>query len=363
LWVVLLSAVLATVSQYLAAKTGILGQGGIIGLTDLHLGRVWGWTLTIDAILATWLASVVLMKALAGTTSHITGVSSPYWGIPYAFLFFFLLGLGGYRKFEVFCKILVGVVVLCFVLTVIIVRPEFGLVFKGLIPSIPAGMGSAVMMAGIMGGAVHITIIAMHTYTVNARRWTIAEMGLARFDTVFSMLIAFGIYSISIFLAAAAVLHAQGVQVGSALDVARSLAPLVGRHGQAIFLIGLWAAVVSTISPTFLAGAYFLSDKLHIELDPKNSWFRLILGLGCGLSVIGPFLKGSFFLLLVLMLALGLCGTPFVLVVILVLLNRRSFSGGRTNTPLVNVLGGVALAVTTFLAARFILTKIGVLTP
>ena len=363
LWVVLLSAVLATVSQYLAAKTGILGQGGIIRLTDTHLGRFWGWALTIDALLATWLAAVVLMKALAGTTSLITGLSTPFWGIPYSLLLFCLLALGGYRRFETFCKILVGVVVLCFVVTLAIVRPDISSMLKGFVPSMPAGVDSAVMMAGIMGGAVHITIIGMHTYTVNARKWTVGEMGLARFDTVFSMLIAFGLYSVAIFLAAAAVLHPQGVQIRSALDVARSLAPLLGSHGTVFFLIGLWAAVVSTISPTYLAAAYFLSDKLRWDLNVKDPRFRWVIALGCGLSVLGPFLKGSFILLLVLMLALGLCGTPFILTLVMILLNRRSFSEQGRNSVFLNVLGGAALVITTFLAARFILMKAGVLTP
>lgn len=360
LWVVVLSAILATVSQYLAAKTGILGQGGVIHVIDIHLGQFWGWALTLDALFATWLAAVILMKALAGTTSLITGLSTPFWGIPYVLFFFFLLILGGYRRFEIFCKLFVGVVVLCFLLTVIMVKPDIVLVLRGFVPSIPAGIDSAVMMAGIMGGAVHITIIAMHTYTVNARKWTTAEMGLARFDTIFSMFFAFGLYSVSIFLAAAAVLHPKGIQVRSALDVAMSLTPLVGSYGKAIFLVGLWAAVVSTISPTYLAGAYFLSDKLDWQSDVKDKRFRLAIALGCGLSVLGPFLKGSFIFLLVLMLALGLCGTPFVLALIMVLLNRKSFSGKRRNTLLLNLLGGAVITITTFLAARFILVKIGV---
>lgn len=360
LWVVVLSAILATVSQYLAAKTGILGRRGVIDLVNEHLGRFWSWTLTIDALFATWLASVILMKALAGTMSLITGLSTPLWGIPYALFFFLLLILGGYKGFEIFCKILVAVVVICFVFTLAIVKPDVRLLLRGFIPSIPAGIDSAVMMAGIMGGAVHITIIAMHTYTVNARKWTLTEMGLARFDTIFSMFVAFGLYSVSIFLASAAVLHPKGIQVKSALDVAMSLAPLVGIYGKAIFLVGLWAAIVSTISPTYLAGAYFLSDKLGWPADTSGAGFRIWIALGCGLSLLGPFLKGSFIFLLVLMLALGLCGTPFILVLIMVLLNRRSFAGPQRNPLFLNVLGGMAIIITSFLAARFILMKIGV---
>ena len=80
------------------------------------------------------------------------------------------------------------------------------------------------------------------------------------------------------------------------------------------------------------------------------------------MSVLGPFLKGSFIFLLVLMLALGLCGTPLVLVLVMILLNRKSFAGERTNPLLLNILAAGAVAVTTLLAARFVLMKLGVLT-
>ena len=78
-------------------------------------------------------------------------------------------------------------------------------VVGGLVPTLPGGMDAALMMAAIMGGAVHITIIGMHTYNTNARGWKSEQMGLARFDTISSMGFAFGFYSVAIFLVAAAV--------------------------------------------------------------------------------------------------------------------------------------------------------------
>ena len=61
LWVVLLSAVFGTTAQYLAAKVGILEGKGIVAATEQHLGKLWAWCLTIDALLATWLAAMVLV--------------------------------------------------------------------------------------------------------------------------------------------------------------------------------------------------------------------------------------------------------------------------------------------------------------
>ncbi|MBU4604110.1 MAG: divalent metal cation transporter, partial [Proteobacteria bacterium] len=74
LWVVVLSAVFGTTAQYLAARIGILEGRGIISAATARLGKAWGWILAVDAVLATYLAAMVLMNALVGVTGLITGL-------------------------------------------------------------------------------------------------------------------------------------------------------------------------------------------------------------------------------------------------------------------------------------------------
>jgi manganese transport protein len=362
LWVVVLSALLAFVAQFMAAKAGILTKKGLVGLVHEKMGPAWAWILMIDALLATWLASAILMKALVDVTGLITGLKSFWWAPFYALAIFLAVGLGGYRTLELISKSLVALVVVCFMITVGVVRPALGPILSGLIPTIPAGVESAVMLAGIMGGAVHITIITMHSYNVNARGWGRQQMGLAWTDTFLSMFVAFGLYSVAIYLAAAAVLHPQSIKVRHALQLAEALKPFLGPMANGVLMAGIWGAVISTITPTFLAAGYFLSDKMGWATGGRDNRFLAVVAAGCLISLIGPSLKGSFLILLVLMLALGLCGTPFVLVLLMLLLNREDVVGrDGTNGVILNALGGVCLAVTTFLAIRFMLSKLGLL--
>jgi manganese transport protein len=361
LWVVVLSAVFGATAQYLAARIGIIEGKGIVATTEQRLGKVWAWFLAVDAILATYLAALVLMNALVGITSLVTGIKTPWWGIPYALLISLGLIRGGYRWFENICKLLVGLVVCCFIITALQADIGFVEVVRGIIPGVPGGMDSALMIAAILGGAVHITIIGMHTYNTNLRQWTRKDLGLARFDNTLSMGVAFGIYSIAIFLVAAAVLHPHHIKIRLATDAALSLGPLLGKNAQVIFLLGLWGAALSTISPTFLAGTYFIFDKMKWPLDAKDRKFRMIVLGGALLSALGPFLKGSFFLLLPLMLALGLCGTPLIIAIILYLLNKKEVAEGYKNSIVLNVLGVLTLLVTTIVAIRFILVKTGII--
>lgn len=361
LWVVVLSAVFGTTAQFLAAKIGILENRGIIATTEERLGKNWAWLLTLYALLATWLAAIVLMSALAGVTSLITGINTPYWGIPYGILIGSFVVWKGYRWFEMLCKLMVMSVVACFIVTLFMADISLPDLIKGLTPNIPGGINSALMMAAIMGGAVHITIIGMHTYNTNAKGWKRNDLGLARFDTVLSMGIAFGVYSIAIFLVAAAVLHPNKVEVKTATDAALALKPLLGKSAMQFFFLGIWGAALSTISPTFMAGAYFLSDKLHWQLNVKHKGFAAIVFFGCALSMLGPFLKGSFFLLLPLMLALGLTGTPLIIGIIMYLLNKPEVVGKDQNSVALNLLGTLTFMVTAFLAIRFILAKLSVI--
>lgn len=359
LWVVLCSALFGSTAQYLAARVGILEGKGIIAATEQHLGKIWAWVLTVDALLATWLAAVVLMNALSGVTSLVTGITTPFWGIGYGLLIGFFLVRKGYPGFETACKLLVVFVVACFVATLFMADLSAGGIAGGLIPNLPGGMDAALMMAAIMGGAVHITIIGMHTYNTNARNWKPKDLQLAWFDTISSMGIAFGLYSAAIFLVAAAVLHPHGITITRATDAALALQPLLGDNAMRIFLVGLWAATLSTLSPTFMAGAYFIADKMGWEKNVQDNRFALAVFAGCLVSMLGPFVKGSFFLLLPLMLALGLTGTPLIIGIILYLLNRKDLTS--KNSVLLNFLGALTFLVTSFLAVRFLLTKLVIL--
>lgn len=79
---------------------------------------------------------------------------------------------------------------------------------------------------------------------------------------------------------------------------------------------------------------------------------------GCGLSMLGPFINTSFYLLLPLMLALGLTGTPVIIAIILYLLNKTELRKSAPNSFLINAMGLLTLFVTIFLAVRFVITKL-----
>lgn len=358
LWIVLLSAVLGAISQYLAARLGLLTEAGIVSVVETHLGSGWAWLLVIDTVLASGLAQLTIMKTVADVSATITGVDHRVWGVIWAVVLAVGLAGGGYRLAETGVKILVSLVVVAFLASVFVVPLDPGAAATGLIPHIPAGLDGALVAAGILGGAVHITLVTMQSYTMRARGWTKADSGLAVFDIAGSMLVAFGVYSLAIFLVAATVLHGP-TEAGelTATAAGRALGPLVGQYAKWLFLVGLWGAAITTLGSNTVVPPYLVADKLDWETDVSDSRYRaLVVGVAL-LSMGGVFLGGSFFGLLVLTLAFGLVGTPFALALVLYMLNQPD-AVSQPNSWLANAGGVVLIIITSVTAGSFLSERI-----
>ncbi|MDL5360890.1 NRAMP family divalent metal transporter [Halalkalicoccus sp. NIPERK01] len=355
LWVVILSALLGALGQYLAARLGLFTERGIVSTVEVHLGEGWAWVLVLDVVLAAGLAQLVIMKTVADVSATLTGVDARVWGVLWALVLAVGLAGGGYRIAEIGAKALVSLVVVLFVATAIVVPIDPGAAASGLVPRIPAGLDGALVAAGVLGGAVHVTLLVMQSYTMRARGWTCEDGALARFDVGSSMVLAFGGYSLAIFLVAASVLHTPAVDAAAitAIGAGQALEPAVGTAATWLFLLGLLGAAVSTLGGNTVVPPYALADKLGWGQSVTDPRYRALVVCVALASSLGAFLEGSFFPLLVLVLAFGLVGTPFAIIVILLLLNDP----GVVETPLslpANLAGLVLLGVALVTAGTFV---------
>ncbi|MFP8951718.1 NRAMP family divalent metal transporter [Natrialbaceae archaeon A-arb3/5] len=355
LWVVVIAAILGATAQYLSMRLGLLTEQGIVTTVEEHLGEFWAWVLVIDTVLASGLAQIVIMKTVADVSAMVTGIDPWVWGIAWALVLALGLAGGGYAIAELGAKVIVSAVVLAFIASVFVVPTDGTAAVSGLVPSIPSDPGAALIAAGVLGGAVHITLITMQTYTMRARGWTRKEYDLGLFDVSTSMLLAFGLFSVATFLVAASVLHPPEVPAAQidAVYAAEALGPLAGEYAAALFLVGLWGAAISTLGANTVVPPYLVADKLDWGQDVSDSRFRAAVVAVALIGSLGAFLEGAFFPLLSLMLAFGLVGTPFALVVVCYLLND-SEAVPETNSTVANVAAVVLIAVTATLAADFV---------
>ncbi|MFK5953472.1 MAG: Nramp family divalent metal transporter [Desulfobacterium sp.] len=354
LWVILLSVLLAFVCQYMAAKTALIGGKGIVGIVRDKWGKGLASFVALDALIVIWLCNVVLLKVLVSITGFITGINSPLWGVLFVALFYGLVAHGGYKIIEAVCKVIVSLLVICFVVTLFIAKPDFAAILTGLIPDFSHfGQTEVLMMTAIMGGSIHVTILSMQTYTVHERGWTKKDLNLALADTAVSLLGAFGLYCTAIYLTGASVLHPAGIKVTNLFEMAEAIKPLLGEYAYGFFCLGIWCAVFSTIMPTFIAAAYVVGDQMNQKFGPEDKTYRRIILIGCLIALPGAFLPGKPMNLLMLMLALSFVGTPLFVGIFMTLLNDKSFAKENKNSLLLNAGGGLALAVTLFLGVKW----------
>ncbi len=365
LWVVIISALLGALGLYLSTKLALATEEGLVATVERRLGSKWAWLLVADVVLASGLAQLIIMKTLADVSGLMTGIDVRIWGIFWALVLMVGLAGGGYRIAELGAKVIVSAIVIAFISSLFVVPTDLVAASGGLVPAIPAGIEGALIAAAILGGAVHITVITMQTYTVRARGWTTSDADLARFDISVSMIVAFGLFSIATFVVAAGALHGtvENPEALTAIAAAQSLEPVAGGFAQWLFLFGLLGAAVSTLGGNTLVPPYVVADKLGWETDVSDSRYRSLLAATALLSAAGAFIEGAFLPLLALVLAFGLVGTPFVIAIVLVLLNDPETAPEPPSLAL-NVGGVTLFSVATVLAGQFVNEQIaGGLTP
>jgi Mn2+/Fe2+ NRAMP family transporter len=168
----------------------------------------------------------------------------------------------------------------------------------------------------------------------------------------------------SMIIATAATLYVAGQHnIESAADAARALEPVAGSSASVLFAVGLLGASLLAGGVLTLATSYAISEAFGIpkgvNLDYRRG--KQFFGLFTAFMVVGAVValipNIPIFPLLVGIQVLNGVLLPFILVFILILINREKLTGHLKNTPIYNVLGWgtfgiITIAVLVFLVGQ-----------
>jgi len=202
--------------------------------------------------------------------------------------------------------------------------------------------GYVYMVTGIIGATIALWMQFYLQASVVEKGVTMRDYGKTKIDVLVGSLFA-PLVAGFIILACAATLYQSGHRVISdAADAAAALGPLAGRWAQILFGAGLFNASLFAASILPLSTAYTVCEGLGFEsgLDKKFSeasvfyWLYTVL-VGAGAAVI---LLPRFPLLKMLVLSQVLNGVllPFVLIFMLLLINKSSLMGEYVNSRFFN---------------------------
>src|SRR3954466_7062955 len=276
IWVLLMSNLMAVLLQTLSARLGVVTGHDLAQACRAEYSRPVNfvlWLLAEVAIAATDLAEVlgtiIALKLLFGMPL--------LWGcLVTAFDTFLLLWLQrwGMRKMEAAILALVATIGACFLVEIVLARPDLGAVMTGFRPSLPPG--ALFVAIGILGATVMPHNLYLHSALVQSRRIgddreskaTACRYNLI--DSAIALNAAFFVNA-AILILSAAVFHRHGIEVSSIEEAHKLLPSFLKSSAPILFGVALLCAGQSSTLTGTLAGQIVMEGYLDLKIAP---WLR-----------------------------------------------------------------------------------------
>lgn len=341
LWCVLFSVLAVIIMQGMAARLGIVTQNGLAEnlIEDLKERPVLKNIMVGLVATAIILGGVAYMSGdLTGTAiglSALTGIPSriiaPIWGICILFISNHNNAIKWLEKLLALC---VSVMAVIFVITMIVVKPDFMAILRGLVPSV--GEGSILTCVALIGTTVVPYNLFIHATSARQTWKDPDQIPLAQFDVTFSMIVG-GIITGAVMITAGTVV--KGMEISSAVDMAQQLKPLLGDLSVPFLAVGLVAAGISSAVITPLGVSYVLAGLFGWELNKSDKRFFATNVLILLFGIIGA--ATGFNPISIIMAAQAVNGIflPVSVFVLLYLASKSSVMGEYKNNIVQKVLG------------------------
>ncbi len=356
LWVILASNLMAMLIQALSAKLGIA--------TGLNLAEQCREHFPKPVVLLMW--GLMELVAMATDLAEFLGAALGFYllfnipllaaGILTAIITFVILGLEryGFRPLEAVITAFVGVIALCYVVEIFLVKPDWSLIaYHAVVPQF-RGVESVLLASGILGATVMPHVIFLHSSLTQGRIVTRDPKLLRRLfrfeqlDVIIAMGAA-GFINMAMLVMAAATFNARGLnEVGSIEQAHETLAPLLGSASSVIFAISLLASGLSSSTVGTMAGQVIMQGFLRRHIAP---WLRRLATMLPSLIVIAVGLDPTRTLVLSqVVLSFGL---PFAVIPLVYFTARQDLMGvlvnRRSTTLLASVVAALIVALNLFL--------------
>lgn len=364
LWMIPIMMFLLIVVQESAARMGAVTGKGFASLIRERFGIRLA-SLAMIALLVS--NTAVTFSEFAGIASGMELFGIPkYISVPLAGIAVWLLVMGGsYRRVE---KILLAVscVFVAYVIAAFLAGPNWGSVCGAtVIPTVVQEAPFFSLLIATIGTTIAPWMIFLAQNNVVDKGASVDDLPYQRIDAITGSVVACAI-AWFIIITTGSVLHPAGVQIESAADAARALAPIAGDHAEKLFAAGLVAAsfLAACVLPGVTSSA--ICEAFGWERGADRSWSEAPIDKGLITAILGisaaVVLLPNINLFNVMMTAQVISGVllPILLVFLVVIINDKHIMGKHKNTRLYNVLTWFTIIVVGVLTlVLFILQAMG----
>jgi Mn2+/Fe2+ NRAMP family transporter len=224
---------------------------------------IWGFVYGAAAMAGTGLPLANLFPVFSTTT----------WGIISGLIGLALVWMGRYGVFEKVCAFFVGLMFVAMVTAAALTVPNLLELFSGLAPIVPdGGLFTTLAVAGGVGGTI---TLAAYGYWLREKGWiTPTHMRVMRIDNSVAYLVT-GIFVTATLIVGAELLYSANIAIAEGeqglLDLGRVLDERYGEVAGTIFLVGFWAAAMSSLVGVWNGVSLMFADFAgHVRKLPED---------------------------------------------------------------------------------------------
>lgn len=276
----------------------------------------------------------------------VTSISQKYWVALISLIAIFVLSRGKYKLIEKFLVFLVFLMSVSFLTTLVIIKPNFLSILKGMVPSFPEN--SLYLVLALVGTTVVPYNLFLHSSAVKEKWQSIAHLKEVKKDLLLSISLG-GFISASIVVTSAVAFYEKGIALENGTQLAQQLKPLFGSFTNFLFGLGFFTAGMSSALTAPYAAAFASSGVLGWRGGHDSKGFR---GVWLGVILVGlivSYLRAAFNFNPLSVIIFAQVANGFVLPVasifLLFVLNNRQKMGKLVNNLKQNILGSLIILI------------------
>jgi manganese transport protein len=354
LWIMTLSTIMLIFLQHNIAHLGIATGLCLSEASTKHLNKYLSWFILSTAIIASISTSLAEILGGAIALNMLFNIPIKIGSIIILVFVYIMLYTNSYGKIEKWIIGFVSVIGFSFLYELTLVDVNWTEAARCWVtPDIPGG--SILLVMSVLGAVVMPHNLFLHSEIIQSRQWNLKnekvikkQMDFEFFDTLFSMIVGWGINS-AIVILAAATFFANNIPVEELQQAKMMLEPLLGKSATVVFAIALLFAGMSSSITSGMAGGSIFAGIYNEPYDIKDKHSKTGVGISLIIGVIIIFLISNPFQGLIISQMILSIQLPFTIFLQIYLTSSKKVMGKFVNKLYTKILLVIIGLIVTYL--------------
>lgn len=361
-WLFIPMIIALAIIQEMGVRMGIVSGKGLADLIREKIGIRLTFIMMI-ALLTANMGNILAEFSGIAVSSGIFGVPK-FIALPVAALLVWLLVVKGTYKSVEKVFLVASSLYLSYIVAGYLAQPNWALALHNtIVPQITLSSAYITMIIGLVGTTIAPWMMFYIQSSVVEKGITLKNLKYSKIDAIFGAIVV-NIVAFFIVIACAATINANGIQVNNVVDVSAALAPLAGQYASILFAFGFLNASLFAASILPLSTAYYVCESLGFEAGVSKGFREapvfhgLYLGLIIMAVIIIMFPNVPLLSILYLSQVANGILLPFLLILMLLIINDKRIMGEYVNSRLFNFIAWATVIIVMGLSITLVITSL-----